>query len=107
MNIMERAFGPNWRTSVYGGISALAGFATASNNIWVGWLQALFGIEWGKRVEAVFAGIFAFTLWKASQSAKDKTVTGTGSRESPYEVKSESGERDRPSMIVKPEPPKG
>ncbi len=101
--LLERFLGPNWRTSLYGAISALSGFATASNNIWVGWLQALFGQEWGKRIEAIFAGIFAFTLWKASHAAKDKTVTGTGSMESPYEVKSPSGVGDRPSVVEKPD----
>lgn len=100
MSLMERIFGANWRTTLYGWLATISASFVASNMVWVAWLQEMFGQEWGGKIEKTMFIIAMLTGGKAFSVAKDKSVTGIGTSSEPYQKPSDSGQG---SQIISPE----
>lgn len=89
MNLIEKIFGANWRTTITGWLETASWLLTflAAAPYTLGEVASILPAEWKApifKVSACAAGILAFLN---RSLAKDKSITGNGTPDAPYQVK--------------------
>lgn len=89
MKLIEKIFGANWRTTITGWLETASWLLTflAAAPYTLGEVANILPAEWKAsifKVSACAAGVLAFlNRWLA----KDKSITGNGTPDAPYQVK--------------------
>ena len=89
MKLIEKIFGANWRTTITGWLETASWLLTflAAAPYTLGEVANILPAEWKAtifKVSACAAGILAFLN---RSLAKDKSITGNGTPDAPYQVK--------------------
>lgn len=95
MKFLESFFGPNWRTTLSGSITVLAG-AIATNHDLVSFLPA----AWQHAVTGIAGLISVLAGGTFAAVSKDRAVTGNGSAFEPHKIVQADGS----NRIIEPAP---
>src|SRR4051794_21359595 len=87
MNILQSIFGPNWRTTVSGSITAIAGVIAANNSL-VSFLPESSRLP----VTCICSLITAVAGVTFARMAKDRNLSGNGTENEPYKVAQADGQ---------------